>query len=105
MSRSRRKTPIFGYANCLSEKEDKKIWHGRWRALERANFANAAPEIYVSLLEKQVSNVWTMAKDGRFYWALQRQLATADRLVLGKGQNHQERIALKVRLLRKWMSK
>jgi hypothetical protein len=105
MSRSRRKTPIFGHANSPSEKEDKKIWHGRWRARERSASTNAAPETYETIFEKQVSNVWTMAKDGRSYWPLHGQTTTADRLVLEKGRNHQERIALKLRLLRKWMAK
>jgi hypothetical protein len=27
MSRSRRKTPIFGHTTCRSEREDKKLWH------------------------------------------------------------------------------
>lgn len=32
MSRSRRKTPMFGYTTATSEAEDKRIWHKRWRA-------------------------------------------------------------------------
>lgn len=34
MSRSRRKTPITGHTTCRSEREDKKIWHQRWRSRE-----------------------------------------------------------------------
>ncbi|AWE72287.1 hypothetical protein PERCYII40_4426 [Pseudomonas aeruginosa] len=44
-------------------------------------------------------------KDGRSYWPLIRQAATADRVANLKGHNPQERASLKKRLLRKWMSK
>jgi hypothetical protein len=33
MSRSRRKTPIVGHTTCGSEREDKKLWHQRWRTV------------------------------------------------------------------------
>ena len=32
MSRSRRKTPIFGITTATSEAEDKRLWHKRLRA-------------------------------------------------------------------------
>jgi hypothetical protein len=105
MSRSRRKTPIFGIAHSGSEKLDKKIWHGRWRASERIALANASPEAHVSVLEKQVSNVWSMAKDGRTYWPLKRQASSAERIADDRGQNRRERTSLKQRLIRKWMTK
>ncbi len=44
MSRSRRKTPIVGHATCRSEREDKKLWHQRWRSRERSALASAPPE-------------------------------------------------------------
>ena len=44
-------------------------------------------------------------KDGRSYWPIKRQAATADRIANHKGRNPQERASLKKRLLRKWMSK
>ena len=108
MSRSRRKTPIFGVAKCSSEKQDKQIWHQRWRARERSALAGAsaqALETHMPLLKNQVSNVWAMGKDGRTYWPLGAQIPEADRLAEGKGRNAQERASLKIRLLRKWMSK
>jgi hypothetical protein len=46
-----------------------------------------------------------MGKDGRSYWPIKRQAATADRIANHKGRNPQERASLKKRLLRKWMSK
>ena len=68
MSRSRRKTPIVGHTTCRSEREDKKLWHQRWRTHERTALASASPEAlcaHLPLLENQVSNVWSMGKDGR----------------------------------------
>ena len=108
MSRSRRKTPIVGVTTCRSEREDKKLWHQRWRSRERTALSSASPEAlsaHLPLLEHQVSNVWSMGKDGRYYWPAKRQAATADRIANHKGRNSQECAALKKRLLRKWMSK
>ena len=108
MSRSRRKTPIFGYTTCRSERDDKKIWHQRWRAQERTGLTGATSEsleAYLPLRENEVSNTATMSKDGRQFWPIEDQTALAERLSTEIGQNSQERSSLKVRLLRKWMSK
>ncbi|WP_425357665.1 hypothetical protein [Methylomicrobium album] len=73
MSRSRRKTPIVGHTTCRSERKDKKRWHRRWRTRERIALASASPEAlnaHLPLLENQVGNVWSMGKDGRFYWPI-----------------------------------
>ena len=108
MSRSRRKTPIVGHTTCRSEREDKKLWHQRWRTRERTALASASPDAlsaHLPLLENQVSNIWSMGKDGRSYWPVKRQAATADRIANHRGRNPQERASLKKRLLRKWMSK
>jgi hypothetical protein len=66
MSRSRRKTPIVGHTTCGSEREDKKLWHQRWRTRERGADQRVArsPE-HLPLLENQASSVWSMGKDGR----------------------------------------
>ncbi|MEM8142039.1 hypothetical protein Q4R50_19620, partial [Morganella morganii] len=60
---------------------------------------------HLTLRENQVSNVWSMGKDGRSYWPIKHQIATAERIANRKGRNPQERASLKKRLLRKWMSK
>jgi hypothetical protein len=68
MSRSRRKTPIVGHTTCGSEREDKKLWHQRWRTRERTALTSASPEAlsaHLPLLENQASSVWSMGKDGR----------------------------------------
>nr|ADL14199.1 unknown [Escherichia coli]AXQ86723.1 hypothetical protein pECSIC9_00035 [Escherichia coli] len=102
MSRSRRKTPIVGHTTCGSEREDKKLWHQRWRTRERTALTSASPEAlsaHLPLLENQASSVWSMGKDGRSYWPVKRQAATADRIANHKGRNPQERASLKKRLL------
>ena len=106
MSRSRRKTPIFGIASSASERWDKMTWHQRWRARERTQSASAKDlASYLPVVEKQVSNVWSMGKDGRAFWALRDRTESAQRIAIRKGSNAMERSALSIRLLRKWMSK
>lgn len=108
MSRSARKTPVIGNTTCRSERNDKKLWHQRWRARERTALASASPENlsdYLPVLETQVSNVWSMGKDGHSYKPLGSQVAKAERIAKKIGRNPQERTSLKRRLLRKWMSK
>ena len=108
MSRSRRNTPIVGHSTCRSERQDKKLWHQRWRARERTALASTSPETlsaYLPLLKIQISNVGWMGKEGHSYWSLTSQIATANRIADQKGCNPQERASLKERLLRKWMSK
>jgi hypothetical protein len=98
MSRSRRKTPIVGHTTCGSEREDKKLWHQRWRTRERTALTSASPEAlsaHLPLLENQASSVWSMGKDGRSYWPVKRQAATADRIANHKGRNPQERASRK----------
>lgn len=70
--------------------------------------AKASPNAlsaHLPLMESQVSNVWSMGKDGRSYWPAVHQIATADRVADYKGRTPQERASLKKRLLCKWMSK
>lgn len=108
MSRSRRKNPVFGITTCRSEKQDKKLWHGRWRANERTSLASADPEKLESHLpvpQRQVSNPWIMGKDGRQRWPLDSQERFAKDLAESKGRTEPERRSLAVRLLRKWMGK
>lgn len=73
MSRSRRKTPIVGHTTCRSEREDKKLWHQRWRTHERTALASASPDAlsaHLPLLENQVSNVWSMGNQVRKFNSL-----------------------------------
>ncbi|HBI22204.1 MAG TPA: hypothetical protein DDY37_06445 [Legionella sp.] len=108
MSRSRRKNPIFGITTCRSEQQDKKIWHQRWRSRERTALTSATPsdlEAYLPVLEKQVSNVWSMGKDGRQYWSIKRQAVIAEQTAQKKGCTTKERASIKQRELHKSMGK
>jgi len=67
MARSRRHTPIFGMTTHESEKADKRRANRRLRRLVREVVAASdAPEVLPAL--REVSNPWSMAKDGRSYW-------------------------------------
>ena len=76
MSNSFRKTPIFGFCTAPSEKADKKIWHSRARAVERDKLLLSSKrdyEDYITSIELDVSNNWSMSKDGKHYWAKAQQ--------------------------------
>ncbi len=105
MARSRRKTPIYGFTSCDSEKQDKKIWHSRMRAHERDALATADLDAHLTTKKNQVSSTWEMDKDGRHYWPLKEQEATAEEMANHKGKTPEERAAMKQRLLRKWAGK
>ena len=69
MSRSYKKTPIFG--NCAkrtSEKGDKKAWHKRFRRATKIeiNVAIDIENLYISDY-RALSNAWGFAKDGKAY--------------------------------------
>lgn len=108
MSRSQRKTPVFGYTKCISERSDKQSWHRRLRSQERSKLANASDEAlgaHLPPVEDQIVNIWAMGKDGRRFWPANDQKVVAERIANGLGGNRAERTALKKRLLRKWMGK
>ena len=69
MSRSRKKNPYCGWGGADSEKADKRLWHKRMRARERDRLiTNPEGE---PTCEKEVSNTWDMAKDGKQYWPVE----------------------------------
>lgn len=108
MSRSRRKIPITGNTASRSERQDKKIWHRRWRTREHKALAGMSPEerdSHLSSLENEASNIGSMGKDGRHYWPVDRQVLIAEQIANSKGRSPQERSSLKKRLLHKWMGK
>ena len=69
MGRSRKKTPVGGiYFYKLysdSEKADKRLWHRRMRAAILVRLHAADPDEILLPHEREVSNVWCMAKDGK----------------------------------------
>lgn len=107
MSRSRRKTPIFGITTARSEREDKALWHGRWRAAERTALAVVLPgdaDTHMTTLVRSVSNPWGMSKDGRRFWSAKEQNAAASRAARD-GRTPVERAAIELRALRRFMAK
>jgi len=62
MSRSRRKTPVCGITTAESEKLDKVASHRKIRHAVRIAIKQDAP---VLPLEKELTNPWSMAKDGK----------------------------------------
>ncbi len=67
MSHSRKKTPVCGNFVCgnYSEKEDKRLWHRWMRAAILICLHDADPDDVLLPHEREVSNVWAMAKDGK----------------------------------------
>jgi len=114
VSRSRRKTPIFANANSGSEAQDKKTWHRRWRRNERTTLTTLAGasseklEGHLPLSYRQVSNPWSMSKDGKTRLSKKDMAEVAEIYATRlKGQNQDERAQakLKVRCLRRLLSK
>lgn len=73
MSRSRRKTPIMGITTCRSEKKDKRFNN---RKLRRATKVAIGKDKEILPGMDDVSNAWTMGKDGRQYINLSREGAS-----------------------------
>ncbi len=66
MSRSIRKTKIFGNANCASEKMDKRKAN-RVHRREVKESVNAGKQVIPE--KRESSEVWSFGKDGKGYWA------------------------------------
>lgn len=66
MSRSYRRTPIFGIAPFVSEKQDKRWANRRLRLHVRLALHHDLGAETLPLL-REVSNVWGFRKDGKRY--------------------------------------
>ena len=106
MSRSRKKSPIFGNANADSEAQDKRIWHSRMRHRERqALHSSDDYDAHLTTTRDQVSSTWNMAKDGKSYFFEADREGAASWISESRGKTDRERATLKRRLMRKWMAK
>ncbi len=66
MARSYRKSPFCGMTTAESEKKDKQAAHRRERARVRTAFKSAADLDELVLPHfREVSNIWSFAKDGK----------------------------------------
>jgi hypothetical protein len=70
MGKSYNKSGYSGITTAASEKDDKKIWHGAMRAKNRVeiNAALTQEKEVLSFDEREVSDPWSMNKDGKTYW-------------------------------------
>ena len=106
MSRSRRKTPIFGYANADSEASDKRIWHSRMRHRERQALHSADDyDGRLTTVRDDVSSTWNMSKDGKHWFGEKAREETAEWIAERRGKTDQERATIKRRLIRRWTAK
>ena len=69
VARSRRRTPIAGITTAASEKQDKR-WANRIPRLatRRAVMRDPDPDAAVLPVMREVSDEWSMAKDGRSWF-------------------------------------
>lgn len=78
MSRSYRKTHIFGNSTSESEKKDKKIWHGAYRAANRNSIhhglINNDFDNRVVVVPNDVMCSSSLSKDGKHYWSEKKML-------------------------------
>ncbi|WP_089787253.1 hypothetical protein [Chitinophaga sp. YR573] len=64
MSRSRRKTPVFGITTAVSEKKDKRRWNRIFRKVSKKLIRN---DMDAPVKLAAVSDVWGGSKDGKHY--------------------------------------
>lgn len=73
MSRSYRKTTIFGNTTSVSEKSAKKIWHRMYRVNNKQNIkraiVNDSFDDMVDIRPEEILNVYLLPKDGKQYWS------------------------------------
>lgn len=106
MPRSRRKTPIFGYASADSEASDKRIWHSRMRHRERQALHSADDyDGHLTTVRDDVSSTWNMAKDGKHFWPEKSREEAAAWIAERRGKTDRERSTIKRRLIRRWTAK
>ena len=68
MSRSKKHIPIFGITKSDSEKKDKRLNNRRLRRKVKELLTEIETDEKVLPIMKDVSNVWSMQKDGKQYW-------------------------------------
>lgn len=72
MSRSYRKHPCSAHTCSSSEKQDKQLWHRRYRrAIRHRIMHDGEEDDYLLPHFREHSNPWSMAKDGKSYYSWQ----------------------------------
>ena len=72
MSRSRRSFPACGITTARSEKQDKRIYNRRFRHRSKQSLVAFDPEADVLPVLRELSNVWSMTKDGKMIFDPQK---------------------------------
>lgn len=72
MSRSRKSFPACGITTAQSEKQDKRIYNRRFRHRSKQKLMNFDPQGDVLPVLRELSNVWSMAKDGKMMFDPQK---------------------------------
>jgi len=70
MSRSYRKTPIFGHTTATSEKSDKIIYNKRIRRKNKLTLHHALVSDTIDshyAVGKEIVDTWSLDKDGKSY--------------------------------------
>ena len=67
MSRSRKRTPIWGRSSSTSEKEDKRDYNRRYRRMCK-QFLHVHPDCELMPHLREYSDDWGMAKDGKVWF-------------------------------------
>lgn len=74
MSNSFKKSPFHGITTCRSERQDKKIWHAKFRRKEKQIIKYAIKindiENHIGVNKKEVSNKWLFGKDGKVRYSI-----------------------------------
>jgi hypothetical protein len=106
VSRSFRKTPIFGHTTARSEAGDKRLWHKRWRTQERDLLTTLPPDReHHPTLRNAVSNTWGMAKDGKSWFSPTKQQKIAEQIAARTTSSALQQKKLLKRILAKWRAK
>ncbi|HUQ34604.1 MAG TPA: hypothetical protein VM095_20965 [Pyrinomonadaceae bacterium] len=64
MSRSRKRTPVWGMSSSSSEKQDKRDYNRRYRRISK-QFLHVNPDGELMPHLRDYSNPWCMSKDGK----------------------------------------
>ncbi len=67
MSRSKKRTPFWGFSSARSEKQDKRDYNRRYRRVSK-QFLRVYPECDVMPHLREYSNPWAMSKDGKVWF-------------------------------------
>ena len=105
MSRSIKNKYFLSHCCCRSEKKDKKIWHKAFRKKEKQKVCSNDLEGHVTTHHREVSDLWTMGKDGKHYYSKNYLLTSIKGIVKRFYKNKKERIANESKMFYRWVGK